>query len=46
MDSDNPVSGVINWQFLNEPLYRWALFFFAVGAMGFAWDGVLRIMKE
>lgn len=39
------VTNVIDWQFLNEPLYRWAIFFLACGAMLFAWNGVINLMK-
>lgn len=46
MDQDNPVSAVANWAFLDEPLYRWALFFGAMLGIAVAWDGILRIMKE
>jgi hypothetical protein len=40
----NPLNNVINWEFLDEPLYRWALFFLAVAGMGVAWRGVLELM--
>lgn len=39
------VSGITDWQFLNEPLYRWWLFFFALMLSLFAWHGVLEFMK-
>ena len=35
----------IDWTFLDEPLYRWAIFFAAVGGMFFAWHGVLDLMR-
>jgi hypothetical protein len=44
--SSNPITAVATWSFLNEPLYRWGLFFLAVGAMGVAWDGIIAIMRE
>ncbi len=36
----------LGWKFLNEPLYRWGIFFLAVGAMGVAWNGALHLMRE
>lgn len=38
-------NGLVNWQFLNEPLYRWWLFFLAISLSLFAWHGVLEFMK-
>lgn len=35
-----------NWEFMNEPLYRWFLFFLAVTAMGIAWNGVIGLMRN
>lgn len=46
MDSENPVSSVTNWKFLNEPLYRWVLFMVALTLIGVAWRGVVDFMKE
>jgi hypothetical protein len=40
------ISKAANWPFLNEPIYRWGIFFLAVGAMGMAWNGVVDIMRE
>jgi hypothetical protein len=39
-------NNTLGWTFLNEPLYRWGIFFAAVGAMGVAWNGVLHLMRE
>lgn len=36
---------VTDWEFLQEPLWRWGVFFLAVGAMGFAWNGVIDHMR-
>lgn len=38
------LNGVINWEFLDEPLYRWAFFFLALMGMGVAWRGILDLM--
>jgi hypothetical protein len=45
-DTQNPVSAAINWQFLNEPLYRWIIFFVALSFIAVAWRGVISFMKE
>lgn len=34
-----------NWPFLNEPLYRWAIFLVAITLIAAAWRGVLDHMK-
>jgi len=39
------VNDIANWQFLNEPLYRWVLFTGAMLAINAAWYGVLREMR-
>lgn len=36
---------VVNWQFLQEPLYRWWIFFIAFALFLFAWHGVTEFMK-
>lgn len=36
---------ITNWPFLNEPLWRWGVFFIAVAAMGWGWHGILDLMK-
>lgn len=40
------VTNVKDWPFLDEPLYRWAIFFGAMLGIAYAWNGVLRVMKE
>lgn len=37
----NSLSGIINWEFMNEPLYRWALFAIAWALILFGWSYVL-----
>ncbi len=37
----NPFTATADWTFLNEPLYRWAIFIFALGLILMAWRGVL-----
>lgn len=39
------VNTVTSWEFLNEPLYRWWLFFLALALSAFAWNGILEFMK-
>lgn len=39
------IKKVVNWEFLNEPLYRWAMFFGATVCMGVAWRGAVELMK-
>jgi len=36
---------VADWQFLQEPLYRWAIFIFALMAILFGYNGLLSLMK-
>lgn len=45
MDVSGFINGISDWQFLQEPLYRWALFFFAVLLFLMVWNGVLSFMK-
>lgn len=33
------------WQFLNEPAWKWAMFFAASSLFAVAWAGTLRYMK-
>lgn len=40
------ISAITGWEFLNEPLYRWAIFMIAISFIAFAWNGTLRIFKE
>ena len=35
----------LEWQFLNEPAYKWAAFFIMLSAFAVMWRGVLRHMK-
>lgn len=39
------VDSTVNWTFLNEPLYRWVLFFIALTFIGIAWRGIIEFMK-
>jgi hypothetical protein len=45
MNFSDTLNNITNWQFLNEPLYRWWLFFFAIMLSLLAWNGVLDFMK-
>lgn len=40
----NPLSAAINWDFLDEPLYRWFIFFGAMLGIAWGWHGVLELM--
>jgi len=33
------------WTFLNEPLYRWAIFAIAMGLILAGWAGIIRQIK-
>lgn len=35
----------LTWQFLQEPAWKWAVFFIALSLFGAAWGGVIRYMK-
>jgi hypothetical protein len=39
------VSSVTQWTFLNEPLYRWAIFIVAISMIMFGYNGILNLMK-
>jgi hypothetical protein len=39
------LNGIVDWTFLNEPAWRWAVFFIGAGFFIAAWDGVLDLMK-
>jgi hypothetical protein len=41
----NPFSSVTDWSFLNEPLYRWFIFFGALLFIALAWKHILEYMK-
>lgn len=42
---DDLISNVTNWPFLNEPAYRWVIFFVGASAFLFVWNDVLSLMK-
>lgn len=35
-----------NWPFLNEPLYRWVIFLFAMIIILMTWGTVIAYMKD
>ncbi len=35
------VNNIVNWQFMNEPLTKWFIFFGALLAISVAWKGIL-----
>lgn len=39
-------STLTNWTFLNEPLWRWAIFIVAIGFILWAWGGILSAARE
>jgi hypothetical protein len=39
------VSQITNWEFLNEPAYRWAIFFVGSSLFIMVWNDVLGLMK-
>jgi hypothetical protein len=39
------LNSIVNWPFLNEPAYRWAIFFFGMSFFLAGWNGVLEFMK-
>lgn len=41
----NLFSSIKNWQFLQEPLYRWAIFFVAMCLIAGAWRCTLSYME-
>jgi hypothetical protein len=45
MNATNPISGVINWTFLNEPVWRWFIFMGALLLMNVAWADILDFIK-
>lgn len=36
----------LNWEFLDEPLYRWFIFLVAISCFAVAWSAVLNFVKE
>lgn len=41
----NALAAAINWDFLDEPLYRWIIFVGALMGIVWAWEGVVGLMK-
>jgi hypothetical protein len=41
----NWLDNIANWPFLQEPLYRWALFFGALLGIAWGWNGIIDLMK-
>jgi hypothetical protein len=39
------LSDAINWEFLDEPAYRWFIFLGALSLMFYIWGVVLSFMK-
>lgn len=37
---------ITGWSFLNEPLWRWAVFIVALIFILWAWRGVLNVAKD
>lgn len=46
MDPENILSKAVNWEFLNEPIWRWTVFMIAMGGITAAWSGVIRHIKS
>lgn len=40
----NVIENTVGWKFLNEPLYRWAIFFGAIMLIAWGWKGVLSFI--
>lgn len=40
----NVVTDVTKWSFLDEPLYRWFIFFGAIIFIAWTWKGVLSFV--
>lgn len=40
------VNKIANWEFMNEELYRWFLFFGAIICISIAWGGIMRFMRS
>jgi hypothetical protein len=38
------VSKAVNWEFMNEPLYRWFIFFGCLMIIAWGWRGVLSFI--
>jgi len=39
-------SNAIDWQFLNEPLYKWAIFIAVLLAILFLYQGMLKFFMD
>lgn len=39
------LSSVTDWSFMNEPLWRWFMFFGAMLAITYSWHGLVDLMK-
>lgn len=42
---DNPISKATNWEFLNEPLWRWFVMFGIFILIAATWRYILEYMK-
>ncbi|MGI0011913.1 MAG: hypothetical protein ACREBU_00505 [Nitrososphaera sp.] len=46
---ENPVASAVgkaaSWPFLQEPIWRWFVFFVALGLIFRVWAGILSFMK-
>lgn len=40
------LDSITGWTFLDEPLYRWAIFIVAIILILWAWSGVLGVAKS
>jgi hypothetical protein len=41
----NFIQSITNWTFLQEPLYRWAIFVIAMAFISFGWQAILGFMR-
>jgi hypothetical protein len=37
---------VATWEFMNEPMWRWFIFFGATIGIAYGWNGILRFAKN
>ena len=40
-----PLAQISNWEFLDEPLHKWALFVVALTFILWGWNGIIDLMK-
>lgn len=40
----NVISNLTNWSFMDEPLWRWFLFFGALMLIAWGWKGILSFV--